>query len=52
MTSMSKFKRVAGFAAGAILVTGLFTSAAAPASAADESGSGTRMVMLDTGWGG
>ena len=48
---MSKFKRIAGFAAGAILFTGLFAGTAAPASA-DESGSGARMVLLDTGWGG
>lgn len=45
-----KLKRLAGLAAGAILVTGLFTSAAAPASAQD-TGAAARTVMLDTGWG-
>jgi hypothetical protein len=43
-------KRLAGLAAGAILMTGLFTSTAAPASAVAESPS-ARAVMLDTGWG-
>ena len=49
---MSKFKRVARFAAGAILVTGLFAAAAAPADASDDSGSSARWILLDTGWGG
>jgi hypothetical protein len=49
---MSKLKRVARFAAGALLVTGIFASAAAPADAVDDSGTGARMVLLDTGWGG
>jgi hypothetical protein len=48
---MSKFKRLARLAAGAILVTGLFASAAAPATADDHS-DGARKVLLDTGWGG
>ena len=48
---MSRFKRLAGLAAGAILVTGLFTSAAAPASAANDTSSSARMVLTDTGWG-
>ena len=47
---MSRFKRLAGLAAGAILVTGLFTSAASPASAASDSAI-ARMVLTDTGWG-
>jgi len=49
---MSKFKRVARFAAGALLVTGLFASAAAPASADDAGTSARKYVLLDTGWGG
>ena len=49
---MSKFKRVARFAAGALLVTGLFASAAAPASADDAASSARKYVLLDTGWGG
>ena len=49
---MSKFKRVARLAAGAILVTGIFTAAAAPADAAPATHPGARWVQLDTGWGG
>jgi hypothetical protein len=49
---MSKFKRVARLAAGAILVTGIFTSVTAPADAAASSHSTARWVQLDTGWGG
>jgi len=49
---MSKFKRIARLAAGAILVTGIFTSVTAPADAAPVSHSTTRFVQLDTGWGG
>lgn len=48
---MTKLKRLAGLAAGAILVTGIFASAAAPSASADESGTRARVVMLDTGWG-
>lgn len=48
---MSKFQRLARLAAGALLATGVFASAAAPASAATDSSS-HKVVMLDTGWGG
>ena len=48
---MSKFKRIARLAAGAILVTGIVTSVTAPADAAPDSHS-ARWVQLDTGWGG
>jgi hypothetical protein len=49
---MSKFKRVARLVAGALLVTGLFASAAAPATADDAGTSARKYVLLDTGWGG
>ena len=51
---MNPFKRVARLAAGALLVTGIFASAAAPASAASDHASTdhARMSLLDTGWGG
>ena len=50
---MSKFKRVARLAAGAILATGLFASVAAPASADTSSAApGHKVVLMDTGWGG
>jgi hypothetical protein len=49
---MSKFKRFARLAAGAILATGLFASAAAPASAATDTTSSHKVVLFDTGWGG
>jgi hypothetical protein len=49
---MSKFQRLARLAAGALLATGVFASAAAPASAATDSSSSHKVVMLDTGWGG
>ncbi|HEX2892692.1 MAG TPA: hypothetical protein VHO29_01660 [Marmoricola sp.] len=51
---MSKFKRVARVAAGAILATGLAATAAAPVVAAtDAAGMGHHQVStLDTGWGG
>ena len=50
---MSKIKRVARLAAGAILATGLFASVAAPATAASESAApGPKVVLMDTGWGG
>jgi hypothetical protein len=48
---MSKFKRFARLAAGALLATGLFASAAAPATAADTNSS-HKVVLFDTGWGG
>jgi hypothetical protein len=48
---MSKFKRFARLAAGAILATGIFASAAAPASAATDTSS-HKVVLFDTGWGG
>lgn len=49
---MSKFQRFARLAAGALLATGIFASAAAPASAATDANSSHKVVMLDTGWGG
>ncbi|WP_183408266.1 hypothetical protein [Nocardioides pocheonensis] len=50
---MSKFQRLARLAAGALLATGVFASAAAaPASAATDTSSNHKVVMLDTGWGG
>ena len=50
---MSKFKRFARLAAGAILATRSFASAAAPASAVNEStNSNHKVVLFDTGWGG
>ena len=49
---MSKFKRFARIAAGAILATGIFAGSVAPASAAtDDDSSSARMTLLDTGWG-
>jgi hypothetical protein len=48
---MSKFKRVARFAAGAILLTGIFAGSVAPASAANDDVSSARMTLMDTGWG-
>jgi hypothetical protein len=49
---MSKFKRFARIAAGAVLATGIFAgAAAAPASAAPHE-TGTHMITMDTGWGG
>ena len=48
---MSKFKRIAGLVAGAILATGVFAGAAAPAEASSHADS-ARMALLDTGWGG
>jgi hypothetical protein len=47
---MSKLKRLAGLAAGAVLAAGLLTNAAAPASAATPDAA-PRATMLDTGWG-
>jgi hypothetical protein len=50
---MSRLKRVARIAAGALLVTGIFAGSAAPAGAAsDRSGGSVRVQPLDTGWGG
>jgi hypothetical protein len=51
---MSKFKRVARLAAGALLATGIFAGSVAPASAApaDHGIHGVRTHLLDTGWGG
>ena len=49
---MSKVQRLARLAAGALLATGVFASAAAPASAATDTSSNHKVVMLDTGWGG
>jgi hypothetical protein len=48
---MSKFKRVARLAAGAILVTGIFAGSVSPASAATDDISSARMTLSDTGWG-
>lgn len=48
---MTKFKRVVALAAAAILATGVFAGASAPASATDDSGAQARMQLLDTGWG-
>lgn len=44
------FKRIARIAAGAILATGIFAGTAAPADAAQDTGS-ARVVLFDTGWG-
>jgi hypothetical protein len=51
---MSKFKRVARIAAGAILATGIFAGSVAPASAApaNHGTHGVQTRLLDTGWGG
>jgi hypothetical protein len=51
---MSPLKRLTRLAVGAILATGLFAGAAAPASAAvhDNGNGSSRVSMLDTGWGG
>jgi len=51
---MNSFKRVARFAAGALLVTGIFATSAAPAGAATDHANSNqvRMTFLDTGWGG
>jgi hypothetical protein len=53
MSEMSKFKRIARIAAGAILATGIFAGSVAPASAATHDGNSTsaHMTTLDTGWG-
>ena len=51
---MSPLKRLTRLAVGAILATGLFAGAAAPANAAahgNDNGA-SRVTMLDTGWGG
>ncbi len=49
---MSMLKRVARVAVGAILATGIFAGAAAPADAAPLQHGGTPAVhLLDTGWG-
>jgi hypothetical protein len=48
---MSNMKRVARIAAAAILATGIFAGTAAPTSAATQSESSSRMVLMDTGWG-
>jgi hypothetical protein len=52
--TMSPLKRLTRLAVGAILATGLFAGAAAPANAGvHDNGSGSSHVtMLDTGWGG
>lgn len=47
---MSKFSRLASIAAAAILATGVFAGAAAPASAATDSARITQLAS-DTGWG-
>jgi hypothetical protein len=51
---MSPLKRLTRLAVGALLATGLFAGAAAPASAAahDNASATPRATMLDTGWGG
>jgi len=51
---MSPLKRLTRLAVGAILATGLFAGAAAPANAAvhDTTSSSSHVTMLDTGWGG
>jgi hypothetical protein len=51
---MSPLKRLTRLAVGAILATGLFAGAAAPAGAAahDNGNGSSRVTMLDTGWGG
>jgi hypothetical protein len=51
---MSPLKRVARLVAGALLVTGVFASSAAPASATpDHALTGhAQMRLTDTGWGG
>ena len=48
---MSKFKRIARIAAGAILATGIFAGSVAPASAATDDTTSARMTLSDTGWG-
>jgi len=49
--TMSKFKRIARIAAGAILATGIFAGSVAPASAATDDTPSARMTLSDTGWG-
>jgi hypothetical protein len=52
--TMSPLKRLTRLAVAAILATGLFAGAAAPANAAahgNDNGA-SRVTMLDTGWGG
>ena len=49
---MSKFKRVARVAAGALLATGIFAGSVAPASAAVTDTQSVHMHLMDTGWGG
>ena len=50
---MSKFKRVARVAAGALLATGIFAGSVAPASAASADTQSVRVMhLMDTGWGG
>jgi hypothetical protein len=51
--TMSRLKRVARIAAGAILATGLFAGAAAPAGAVSDHGKKPdHSIVMDTGWGG
>jgi hypothetical protein len=49
---MSTFQRLTRLAVGAILATGIFAGAAAPADAAVHGNGSARVTMLDTGWGG
>ena len=51
---MSPIKRLTRIAVGAILATGIFAGAAAPAGAAghDNGNGSVRVTVLDTGWGG
>ena len=50
---MTTLKRVARIAAGAILATGIFAGAAAPAGAAPiHSPKHDQAIVMDTGWGG
>jgi len=49
---MSRFKRVARIAAGALLATGIFAGSVAPASAATpDIQRNVRISTMDTGWG-
>jgi len=48
---MSKFRRIARIAAGALLATGILAGSVAPASAATDDVSSARMTLTDTGWG-
>ena len=51
--TMTTLKRVARIAAGAILATGIFAGAAAPAGAAtDHAPKHDQAIVMDTGWGG